>query len=49
VHAHGIDAVFAAVCRPCTVEEALAEARANLTAAARNVAQALRLGAALKD
>jgi hypothetical protein len=31
------------------VEEALAEARANLTAAARNVAQALRLGAALKD
>jgi glycerate kinase len=44
VHAHGIDAVFAAVCRPCTVEEALAEARANLTAAARNVAQALRLG-----
>jgi glycerate kinase len=44
VHAHGIDAVFAAVCRPCTVEEALAEARENLTAAARNVAQALRLG-----
>ena len=47
VHAHGIDAVFAAVCRPCTVEEALAEARENLTAAARNVAQALRLGAQL--
>jgi glycerate kinase len=47
VHAHGIDAVFAAVCRPCTVEEALAQARENLTAAARNVAQALRLGAAL--
>jgi glycerate kinase len=47
VHAHGIDAVFAAVCRPCTVEEALAEAGANLKAAARNVAQALRLGAEL--
>jgi glycerate kinase len=37
--------VFAAVCRPCTVEEALAQARENLTGAARNVAQALRLGA----
>jgi glycerate kinase len=48
VYAHGITAVFAAVCRPCTVEEALAQARENLTAAARNVAQALRLGAALK-
>jgi len=47
VHAYGIDAVFAAVCRPCTVEEALAQARENLTAAARNVAQALRLGAKL--
>jgi glycerate kinase len=45
VYAHGIAAVFAAVCRPCTVEEALAQARENLTGAARNVAQALRLGA----
>jgi glycerate kinase len=44
VHAHGIDAVFAAVCRPCTVEEALAQAHDNLRAAARNMAQALRLG-----
>jgi glycerate kinase len=49
VHAHGIDAVFAAVCRPCTVAEALADARDNLRAAARNVAQALRLGAALRE
>jgi glycerate kinase len=48
VHAHGIDAVFAAVCRPCTVEEALAEAGRNLRAAARNVAQALSLGANLR-
>jgi glycerate kinase len=47
VHAHGIAAVFAAVRRPCTVEEALAQASENLTAAARNVAQALRLGAEL--
>jgi glycerate kinase len=44
VHAHGIDAVFAAVCRPCTVEEALAQAHDNLRSAARNMAQALRLG-----
>jgi glycerate kinase len=47
VYVHGIDAVFAAVCRPCTVQEALAEARENLRSAARNVAQALRLGAGL--
>jgi len=47
VHAHGISAVFAAVRRPCTVEEALAQASENLRAAARNVAQALRLGAEL--
>jgi glycerate kinase len=47
VHAHGIDAVFAAVCRPCTVEEALAQAHDNLRSAARNMAQALRLGAEL--
>jgi len=47
VHAHGIEAVFAAVSRPCTVAEALAAAQANLRAAARNVAAALRLGARL--
>jgi glycerate kinase len=47
VHAHGIDAVFAAVCRPCTVEEALAQAHDNLRSAARNMAQALRLGTEL--
>jgi glycerate kinase len=45
VHAHGIDAVFAAVSRPCTVAEALAAAESNLRTAARNVAAALRLGA----
>jgi glycerate kinase len=47
VHAHGIDAVFAAVSRPCTVAEALADAAQNLRTAARNVAAALRLGARL--
>ena len=45
VHAHGIEAVFAAVNRPCTVAEALAAADANLRTAARNMASALRLGA----
>jgi glycerate kinase len=47
VHAHGIDAVFGAVCRPCTVPEALAEAAANLRLAGRNVAAAIKLGARL--
>ncbi|TQK11225.1 glycerate kinase [Herbaspirillum sp. SJZ107] len=47
VHAHGIDAVFAAVSRPCTVAEALAAGEANLRTAARNIAAALRLGASI--
>jgi len=47
VHAHGIDAVFAAVSRPCTVAEALAAGETNLRTAARNIAAALRLGARL--
>lgn len=47
VHEHGIDAVFAAVSRPCTVEEALAGAAANVRNAARNIAAALRLGGRL--
>jgi glycerate 2-kinase len=44
VHSHGIEAIFSAVSRPCTVEEALAEAATNLRVAARNVAATLRLG-----
>jgi glycerate kinase len=48
VHAHGIDAVFAAVSRPCTVEEALAAAAVNVRSAARNIAATLRLGASLR-
>jgi len=47
VHVHGIEAVFAAVNRPCTVAEALAAGEANLRSAARNVAAALRLGMSL--
>jgi glycerate kinase len=48
VHAEGIDAVFAAVSRPCTLDEALGEAEANLRLAARNVGAALRVGASLR-
>lgn len=48
VHAHGIAAVFGSVSRPCTVEEALANAAANVRGAARNIAATLRLGADLR-
>jgi glycerate kinase len=44
VHAEGIDAVFAAVRRPGSLEEALAAGEENLRQAARNVAAALDLG-----
>lgn len=47
VHQHGIDAVFGAVSRPCTVEQALAEAAQNVRSAARNIAAVLSLGARL--
>jgi glycerate kinase len=47
VHAHGIDAVFGAVSRPCTVEEALADAARNVRVAARNIAAVLCLGGKL--
>ncbi|BCK75076.1 glycerate kinase [Acetobacter aceti NRIC 0242] len=47
VHAIGIEAVFASVSRPCTLAEALAEARPNLIHVARNVAATLRLGMTL--
>ncbi|MCH4090250.1 glycerate kinase [Acetobacter sp.] len=49
VHQVGIAAVFASVSRPCTLVEALAEARPNLIRAARNVAATLRLGMVLKE
>ena len=47
VHEHGIQAVFGAVSRPCTVDEALAAAAVNVRSAARNIAATLRLGAGL--
>lgn len=47
VHAHGIDAVFSVLYRPCTLQEALAEAENNLRVTARNVAAAVALGGAL--
>jgi glycerate kinase len=48
VHGYGIDAVFGSVSRPCTMEEALANAAANVRSAARNIAATLRLGASLR-
>jgi glycerate kinase len=48
VHAHGIDAVFAAVNRPGTVAEALALAAENVRRAARNAAAAIAIGMRLR-
>jgi glycerate kinase len=47
VHEHGIDAVFGAVSRPCTVDEALVDAARNVRSAARNIAAVLCLGGKL--
>jgi glycerate kinase len=47
VHLHGIDALFGAVSRPCSVDEAFDDAAFNVRRAARNIAATLRLGAAL--
>ena len=44
VYQHGITAAFAAVNRPCSLETALNEARANLRSAARNIAACLKIG-----
>lgn len=44
---HGIDMIFSVLDRPCTVEEAFAEAAPNLRRRARNVAEAIRLGMTL--
>ncbi len=48
VHDHGIEAVFSVLCRPCAVEEALAEATENLQRTARNVAAVLKAGQGMK-
>ena len=47
VHEHGIEAVFGAVSRPCTVEQALADAAHNVRVSSRNIAAVLRLGSKL--
>jgi len=47
VHEHGIDAIFGTVRVACTVAEAMESARFNLRSTARNIAEALRLGAQL--
>ncbi len=49
VHQHGIDAVFCAVRKPCTVAEALQEAAFNVRSAARNIAATLRIGMQMSD
>ena len=46
VHEHGIDAVFSVLSKPCTLDEALRDAAANVELTARNVAAMLRIGAA---
>ncbi|MFV8825902.1 glycerate kinase [Thauera sp. WH-2] len=47
VYAHGIDAVFSVLARPCTLDEALYDAAENLRVAARNLAASLRIGASI--
>lgn len=49
VHAHGIEAVFSVLYRPCTVAEALRDAAANVEMAARNIAATLKVGSELAD
>ena len=44
VHAHGIDAMFSVLGKPCTLDEALRDAAANVELTARNVAAVLRIG-----
>jgi glycerate kinase len=46
VYQHGIDAVFSVLSKPCTLDEALRDAAANVELTARNVAAVLRMGLA---
>jgi glycerate kinase len=43
VHGHGIDAVFSVLSQVATLEEALADAAANIRVTARNIAATLKL------
>ena len=47
VHAHGITAAFGSVSRPCSVDEAMADAARNVRYAARNIAAVLLAGSQL--
>lgn len=49
VHEQGIDAVFGAVHRPVTLDQALQDAAENLRAAARNVAATVAVGLRLRS
>ena len=48
VYAHGIDALFDVVHQPCTLEDALAHAAANIRLTARNIAATVRLARDLR-
>ena len=47
VHQHGLDAVFSVLHRICSLDEALAEAGANVRMAARNIASTIKVGQSL--
>ena len=47
VHQHGLDAVFSVLHRNCSLDEALAEAGANVRMAARNIAATIKVGQSL--
>ncbi|HEY4664858.1 MAG TPA: glycerate kinase [Comamonas sp.] len=44
VHAHGIDAIASVLSRPCSIQEAVAEAAFNVRSSARNTAAILAIG-----
>lgn len=47
VHQHGLDAVFSVLHRICSLDEALAEAGANVRMTARNIAATIKVGQSL--
>ena len=48
VHNHGIGAIASVLSRPCTIQEAMAEAKFNVRSTARNVAAVLAMGQGLR-
>ena len=48
VYDHGIDAVFSVVSRPCSLEDALADAATNIRRAARSIAATITLARDLR-